>query len=107
MALIARSDSEVSVNRRSGMKRNSIVRRVAVATIVGLVLHLLIYTQAKDDSDPPVCYSLIGYVVPCGNLSYAAASIGASFVAVLLLRGTAPRPDPSDEAGERTADTYT
>lgn len=94
------------MNWRSGAKRNSIVWRLAVAAIFGLVRHLLLYTQSKDDSDPPVCYSLFRYVVPCGNLSYVAASLGANSVAVLLLGFAAPRPDPSDEPSEKSVDTH-
>jgi hypothetical protein len=73
------------MTRRSGAERRSIVRRLAVAVIAGLIVHLLLFNFTKDDSDPPVCYSLVGYVVPCGNLSYAAASGAAGFVAVVLL----------------------
>jgi hypothetical protein len=59
--------------------------------MAGLVVHLLLTTFSKDDSDPPVCYSLIGYVVPCGNVSSAAASVSACVVAGVLLGGAGDR----------------
>ena len=79
--------------------------RFAIALAVGLVVHLLLAAVAKDDSDPPVCHSLIGYVVPCGNLSYVAGAGAAGSVAVLLLRPTAHGRDAADEPGGATVDT--
>jgi hypothetical protein len=65
---------------------------MALVVVAGLVVHLLLLTTSKDDSDPPVCYSLIGYTVPCGNLSYAAAACTACVVAAVLLRRPDVRP---------------
>lgn len=81
--------------RPSGARgRSSIAGRLALAVIAGLVVHLLLFNASKDDSDPPVCYSLIGYEVPCGNLSYAAASVSACVVAGSLLRTGVRQPRP-------------
>ena len=94
------------MGRRSGANGRWGSRRLALALAAGLLVHLLLFNASKDDSDPPVCYSLIGYEVPCGNLSYAAAAVTACLAAGLLLRGTARRPDqnpgPSETAGTRT-----
>ena len=50
-----------------------------------------LFNAGKDEQSPSACYSLIGYDVPCGNLSYAAAAATTGAVAVLLLSGTPGR----------------
>lgn len=95
------------MRRRSGAGRNAIVGRLALAVIAGLIVHLLLFNAGKDESDERACYSIIGYEVPCGNLSIAAGSITTCLVAGLLLRGTAaPRSAHTDEPGD-TVDIIT
>lgn len=95
------------MKRRSDAKARSTAGRLALAVGAGLVVHLLLFNASKDDSYPHVCYSLIGYEVPCGNLSYAAGAVTTCLVAGFLLRGTARRPDQEREHGETTVGTHT
>ena len=90
------------MGRGTGAQRQSTVGRLAVAVTAGLAAHLLLFNAGKDDSDPPVCHALLDYEVPCGNLSYAAASVTTGSLAVLLLRGSARRaPDRADSGDLR------
>lgn len=94
------------MTQRRSAKRRHLAGPLATAAAVGLLVHLLLFTAGKDDSDPPVCHSLIGYDVPCGNLSYAAGSISACVVAGRLLRGTARRPDDAAEPRDPATGTH-
>ncbi len=89
------------MRRRRGVARRSIVGRRGAAVCAGLLVHLLLFNFTKDDSDPPVCYSLVGYAVPCGNVSYVAASGAAGSVAVALLVRRPGRTLPVARPGVR------
>jgi hypothetical protein len=56
------------------------------AVIAGFVVFLLLFPFSGDDSDPPTCYSVFDYVVPCGSgLAVAAGLATGVVVAVGLL----------------------
>jgi hypothetical protein len=103
--LLGVPDDPVPGERRSdeassAAGRRSIVGRLACAVVAGVVVHLLLFNAGKDDSDPPVCHSLPGYVVPCGNLSYAAGAGTAGLVTVVLLWNPARGVRRADETDE-------
>jgi hypothetical protein len=93
-------DERRPMKRHAAAGRRSIVGRLACAVVAGVVVHLLLFNAGKDDSDPPVCQSLPGYVVPCGNLSYAAGAGTAGLVTVVLLWNPARGVRRADEADE-------
>lgn len=65
--------------------RGSIAGRLGLALLAGLLVHLLLFPASGDESNRD-CYSLIGYEVPCGNLSIAVGAVTTCLVAGVLLR---------------------
>lgn len=62
---------------------------VAVAFLAGLVALMLLFPYHGHDTDPPRCFSMFDYVVPCGaGLSFAtgAATVGVIGTALWLKR---------------------
>jgi hypothetical protein len=89
------------VERQSGARGWSILWRLALAVLAGFVVNLLLFAASADElPSSKVCYSLIGYEVPCGNQHYVAAVATTCVVAGLLLVSSARRskhqPDPSE-----------
>lgn len=64
--------------------RHSSVVKVAIAVVAGLVVFaLLFHWGGGQDSDPPTCFGMFGYTVPCDAwMSWAA---GAAMAAVVFL----------------------
>ncbi len=61
------------------------LRRAAVATTVGLVAAVLLFPWYGVDSDPPQCWSIFDYVVPChAGVAVLAGLGGAAMVGVLI-----------------------
>lgn len=60
------------------------------AAAVGILIVLLLFPASGIDRNPPECYSIFGYVVPCGaGLSAGLAPAGAvvaGAVAYVLMR---------------------
>lgn len=73
------------------MKRG---RATTVACLLGaLVAFVLLVPSGGIDSDPPECYSYLGYVVPCGfgpeqDVGGGFAGAGALAAAVLVIVGS-------------------
>lgn len=61
----------------------------AIAVLAGFVVLALLLPIRGVDSDPPVCWSVFDYIVPCGNgLALAAGAATAGLVGwVLWLAG--------------------
>jgi hypothetical protein len=60
-------------------------RTVVVALLAGLAVLLLLFPGSGIDRQPPECYAVLGYVVPCGGgLAVAAAATVAGLVGVAL-----------------------
>ena len=59
------------------------------AALAGLAVFVLLLPYSGNDSDPPECFSLLGYVVPCGLGPEQAHGIGfavaGGIVAVALV----------------------
>lgn len=70
-------------------------RATILASVFGaLVAFVLLIPSSGIDSDPPECYSYLGYVVPCGfgpHQSHGAgfATAGAVAAALLVATGSA------------------
>lgn len=60
-------------------------RTFVVALLAGLAVLLLLFPGSGIDRQPPECYAMLGYVVPCGSgLAVAAAAAVAGLVGVAL-----------------------
>ncbi len=60
-------------------------RTVAVALLAGVAVLLLLFPGSGIDRQPPECYAMLGYVVPCGGgLAVVAAAAVAGLVGVAL-----------------------
>lgn len=59
--------------------------KLAAALLAGLVVIAALLPWHGVDSDPPVCWSMFDYVVPCGSgLAFAAGAATAGLVALAL-----------------------
>lgn len=71
------------------------MRRTAIASFVAAVLvFALLVPTSGHDTDPPECFSMFGYVVPCGPGPEQAQGMGfalsgAVFAAALVGVGSA------------------
>lgn len=63
----------------------AITVRLVAAFVAGFAVLLLLFPYSGDDSDPPTCFSVFGYVVPCGGGFALAAAAGTAVVAGLAL----------------------
>jgi len=60
-------------------------RTVAVALVAGFAVLLLLFPGSGIDRQPPECYSMFGYVVPCDAwVAWAAAAATAGLVSFAL-----------------------
>lgn len=58
---------------------------IAVAFLAGLVALLLLFPGSGNAAQPPTCYSMVGYVVPCAAwVSWVAAAAVAGLVGIGL-----------------------
>lgn len=79
------------------------IRRTAIASLVAAVLvFALLLPTSGHDSDPPECFAMLGYVVPCGfgpgwgqgmGFALAGAVVGAALV---LIGSAVGRREPAD-----------
>jgi hypothetical protein len=57
------------------------VRTIVVALLAGLVVLVLLFPGSGNAAQPPTCYSMFGYVVPCDAwVSWVAAAATAGLV---------------------------
>lgn len=62
----------------TGSRRRARWATVLVAAAVGIVILLALHPASGIDRLPPECYSMLGYVVPCGSaLAFGVALAGA------------------------------
>lgn len=66
----------------------------AVSALAAAVVFVLLFPYGGNDSDPPECFSVFGYVVPCGfgpeqSQGIAFAVAGAVLAAALVGVGSA------------------
>lgn len=66
----------------------SIAAKVAIAVLTvlaGLVVLVLLFPASGVDTQPPECYSVFGYSVPCGDgVAVAAGAAVAAVIGVLF-----------------------
>lgn len=67
---------------------------IVTAVLAALVVFVLLLPSSGNDSDPPECFSVFGYVVPCGlgpeqQQGEGFALAGALVAAVLVGAGSA------------------
>jgi hypothetical protein len=61
-------------------------RTTVLATVFSILLALVLLVPSGGiDTDPPECYSFVGYVVPCGA---GFAGVGALIAALLVVGGS-------------------
>lgn len=61
------------------------VGTIIVGLVAGAVALLLLFPGSGIDRQPPECYSVFGYVVPCdARVSWAAAVVTAGLVGSVL-----------------------
>lgn len=74
--------------------------KLAVALLAGFIVLLLLFPGSGVDTQPPECYSILGYTVPCEVwVAWAAAALVAGLVGLYLWRRTPISADPHHEGG--------
>ncbi|CAN5746459.1 hypothetical protein BH23ACT4_BH23ACT4_05970 [soil metagenome] len=67
------------------IRRPRLAKRLIIAFPAGLVVFAALLPWHGVDSDPPVCWSMFDYVVPCGSgLALAAGAATAGIVGLAL-----------------------
>jgi hypothetical protein len=70
---------------RTDTRRPRLAPKLIIALVAGLVVIGALLPTHGVDSDPPVCWSMFDYVVPCGSgLALAAGATTAGIVGLLL-----------------------
>lgn len=60
-------------------------RTIVIALLAGLAVLLLLFPASGVDPIPPVCYSILGYVVPCDAwVAWAAGAATAGLVGLAM-----------------------
>lgn len=58
---------------------------LAIVVLAGLVVLVLLFPASGVDTQPPACYSVFGYQVPCGDgVAVAAGAAAAAAIGLLL-----------------------
>lgn len=72
-----------------GRATRPIVRTIIVALLAGLVVLVLLFPGSGNAAQPPTCYSVFGYVVPCDAwVAWVAGTATAGLVGLgLWVRG--------------------
>jgi len=77
-------------------------RTVAIALVAGFAVLLLLFPASGIDPLPPVCYSMFGYVVPCGAwVAWAAGAATTGVVGLALWTYDRRNQHGDDERAER------
>lgn len=61
---------------------------VVASLTIGLVTFLLLFPFSGADTNPPVCYSVFGYVVPCDAEGSVAVGVGTALVLTVVVMVT-------------------
>jgi hypothetical protein len=69
-------------------RRPRLGAKLIIALLAGLVVIAALLPTHGVDSDPPVCWSMFDYVVPCGSwMALAAGAAAAALVGIVLWHG--------------------
>ena len=83
------------MNQMERQGRRWTLAKVAIASLAGLVVLVLLVPASGIEPQPPQCFSVFGYTVPCvDGLAIAAGAATAGVVGLLLWitgRGTHQR----------------
>jgi hypothetical protein len=70
---------------QSGTSTRLRTRTIVVALLAGLAVVLLLFPGSGIERQPPECYSMLGYVVPCDAwVAWAAGAATAGVVGLAL-----------------------
>lgn len=73
------------MERTTGTSTRLRRRTIVVALLAGLAVVLLLFPGSGIDRQPPECYSVFGYVVPCDAwVAWAAGAATAGIVGLAL-----------------------
>lgn len=80
----------------------------AAALLGGVLVFLLLFPVYGNDSDPPECFAVLNYVVPCGfgheqRQGAGFAILGASVAVGLVIGGAAAGRRDRDRASRDSA----
>ena len=90
MSGLGNGKPRTSVRAGSG-RTTTIVVKLAVAVVAGAGVFLLLAPYSGEDSDPPTCYSVFSWVVPCHPGMSIATSLATSVVVAVVLLGIGRR----------------
>jgi hypothetical protein len=62
---------------------NHLMRRLAIALLMGFAVLVLLFPASGIDSIPPQCFSVFGSNVPCEARPWPAIAVGAATAAVV------------------------
>lgn len=73
------------MEQTTGSSTRPRTRTIVVALLAGLVVLVLLFPGGGIDRQPPECYSMFGYVVPCDAwVAWAAGAATAGVVGLAL-----------------------
>ena len=73
------------MQRTTKQSARSSVRTITVGLVAGFAVLLLLFPGSGNAAQPPTCYSLFGYVVPCDAwVAWAAGAATAGLVGLAL-----------------------
>jgi hypothetical protein len=73
------------MNQIDRQGRRWTLAKLAIASLAGLVVFVLLFPGSGVTPQPPQCYSVFGYSVPCESGVAAAAGVATAGVVGLLL----------------------
>lgn len=73
------------MERTTGTSTRPRTRTIVVALLAGLAVVLLLFPGSGNSAQPPQCYSIFGYLVPCDAWVAWAAGAATAGVAGLAL----------------------
>ncbi|HET6379613.1 MAG TPA: hypothetical protein VFH63_01070 [candidate division Zixibacteria bacterium] len=80
------------MNQTDRQGRSWPLAKIAIASLVGLVVLVLLFPASGITTEPPECSSVFGYTVPC-DAGWSLAAGGATAAVVGLLFWIAGRGD--------------
>ena len=87
------------MEQTTGTSARPRTRMIVVALLAGLAVVLLLFPGSGNSAQPPQCYSIFGYLVPCDAWVAWAAGAATAGVVGLALWGDRPTPVADLEVG--------
>lgn len=73
------------MNQTEPHGRRWTLAKVAIALLAGIVVLVLLFPGSGITREPPECFSVFGYTVPCGGGVAVAAAVATAGIVGLLL----------------------